>query len=300
LKQKIDAELSNVSPELPELIYRGIIDGQGLRVAMHDYTNEIYHCRHSSILEAGMERKMFVKIAFVSTFFFLVTGPLYAENGAQEHFQQGLSYQKKGMSDEAIKEYKAAISLEPKNADAYYNIGFLYARQNQYAEAADAFRHVVEINPNDGEAHYQLAVVYLASEKYADAIQEYDKAKELNFAGNSAFGDMIEGFRYKQFDLEYAPVLDKKNKTVILKIKGNPQGDKGLIQDVVRSLESFENVAEKGMFEEINVEFIKKDKPGVWLEKWTVRGNNTSAAYMITFTLTPTGGTDYVISQIKE
>lgn len=106
----------------------------------------------------------------------------------------------------------------------------------------------------------------------------------------------MEGFRYREYDFLYHPLLDKNNKEVIIKIKGNPQGNDILFRDVIQSLEPLEYIADKGIFREIDIEFIRWQGDDTWFEEWTVRKENVGNKYMIEFIRNSTiGGTGVII-----
>ncbi len=61
-----------------------------------------------------------------------------------------------GGVDLAIKDFRKAIELNPKNADAWLWLGVALRRSNQPAEAQKAFAKSLEINPNRVWARQQL------------------------------------------------------------------------------------------------------------------------------------------------
>ncbi len=61
-----------------------------------------------------------------------------------------------GGVDLAVKDFRKAIELNPKNADAWLWLGVALRRSNQPAEAQKAFAKSLEINPNRVWARQQL------------------------------------------------------------------------------------------------------------------------------------------------
>ena len=55
-----------------------------------------------------------------------------------------------------IKDFRKAIELNPKNADAWLWLGVALRRSNQAAEAQKAFERSLELNPNRVWAKQQL------------------------------------------------------------------------------------------------------------------------------------------------
>jgi tetratricopeptide (TPR) repeat protein len=64
-----------------------------------------------------------------------------------------------GGLDLAVKDFRKAIDLNPKNADAWLWLGIALRRSNQNAEAQKAFAQSLEINPNRVWAKQQLEKV---------------------------------------------------------------------------------------------------------------------------------------------
>ena len=61
-----------------------------------------------------------------------------------------------GGPDNAIKDYQRAISLDPKNADAYLWMGVALAKQNQNKQARDAFAKALQLEPDRRWTKQQL------------------------------------------------------------------------------------------------------------------------------------------------
>ncbi|MGQ3683605.1 MAG: tetratricopeptide repeat protein [Candidatus Loosdrechtia sp.] len=53
--------------------------------------------------------------------------------------ERGIEYGKRGMYDEAIKEFQKVAALEPNTPNVYYNLGLAYRKKGMKAEAEKAF-----------------------------------------------------------------------------------------------------------------------------------------------------------------
>jgi tetratricopeptide (TPR) repeat protein len=62
-----------------------------------------------------------------------------------------------GGPDNAIKDYKQAIALDPRNAEAYLWLGVAYAKQHQTREAREAFTKSIQLDPERLWTKEQLA-----------------------------------------------------------------------------------------------------------------------------------------------
>ena len=79
----------------------------------------------------------------------------------------------------AIKNYVAAINLNPEYPEAYFNLGAAYYKQGLQKKAEEAFLKTIELQPEYGRAHYSLGFVYLEQKKYYLARKHADKASEF-------------------------------------------------------------------------------------------------------------------------
>ncbi len=71
---------------------------------------------------------------------------------ATPHINLGMVLAKSGRFDESLSAFQAVLP----EADAYYNLGLMFRGQQMYPEAADAFREVLTLNPQFTAAKTQL------------------------------------------------------------------------------------------------------------------------------------------------
>ncbi len=107
-------------------------------------------------------------------------GAHYAQNGnlqkAEECFKQALSnpayispsyafynlgrvYEKKGLPEDALRQYQQAVRLEPNYGAAYYRMGMILENLQRIDEARDALGNAVRLNPNILEAHLRYGIL---------------------------------------------------------------------------------------------------------------------------------------------
>jgi len=67
----------------------------------------------------------------------------------------------------------AALKLDPKNADAYFQLGSLYARSNLLDKALVHLQNAVELSPNSARFHWGLGVAYSLQGQQEDALTEF-------------------------------------------------------------------------------------------------------------------------------
>lgn len=99
---------------------------------------------------------------------------------ANAHKGLGIAYLEKGMLDEAIVELKKAVAIDPKRADAHNNLGMAYWARGLSDKAISEYMEALAIEPNFVEAHYNLAVGYGAAGCIDDEISHYKKALAIN------------------------------------------------------------------------------------------------------------------------
>ena len=99
---------------------------------------------------------------------------------AAKHSYRGLAYYRQGKLDEAIAEYKKALTINPDDAKTHGNLGVAYGEQGKYDLEIASFQKVIAINPDDAEAHYNLGVVYDMQGKSEKAIESFQKAISIN------------------------------------------------------------------------------------------------------------------------
>ncbi len=213
---------------------------------------------------------------------------------ARQHFSQAEQLNALGRADEAIGEYRQAVSLDPSYVNAWFNLGNLYAAKREWQTAAESYNRVVELNPDDGEAHFSLAAAYGALRRPSDALRHYDRSQALGVHGDPALGELLEPYRQKRVLLNYAPVSDPA-KTIPLTIQGNSLGNELLRTDVLRNLELVDDGLKNGVLKVINVQFDAWENDDTWWERWVLGEGASSRSYRVRFIRSPGGGTDIQI-----
>jgi protein O-mannosyl-transferase len=102
--------------------------------------------------------------------------PHHALELAIVHSSLGEAFARKGEEAEAASEFRKAITLQPKYADAHYNLGVLFSAAADYDSAIDEWRTALEIRPDDAEARTSMANALLQKGALRDAIAQYTAA----------------------------------------------------------------------------------------------------------------------------
>lgn len=111
------------------------------------------------------------------------------------HYNLANTYFNNGMTNEAVKEMKTAISIKPDYASAYNTLGFFYFSANEYVLVEDNFRKTIEIKPKMAEAYNNIAMVLIKKGNKEEAIALFKKAIEIKPDYESAINNLanLEG-----------------------------------------------------------------------------------------------------------
>ena len=109
-----------------------------------------------------------------------VGSPLLEGAGAPAavHTCMGMVYGQQGRWDEAVQQYRQALTLQPDDALVLFNLAILLARQDDTKAALECLEKVVTHEPEWAEAHYTLGTVLLRQERYQEATKAFDRALE--------------------------------------------------------------------------------------------------------------------------
>src|SRR5256885_1186438 len=98
---------------------------------------------------------------------------------SDEHNSRGIELADRGWLDEAIKEFRKAIELDPSSAHAHDNLATVYSEKKLYAQALEEYLTALKLEPESPTAHYNLAC-FLATHAHDMAIEQYKEAIDLD------------------------------------------------------------------------------------------------------------------------
>jgi tetratricopeptide (TPR) repeat protein len=98
---------------------------------------------------------------------------------ATVHFDLGYVYTALNRVEDAVSEYKKAVTLDPKMGAAYLNLG-LALLPNSPTEAVDPLQHAADLMPGQARPKFLLATALERSGKLGDAITQYQAAEKLD------------------------------------------------------------------------------------------------------------------------
>lgn len=105
------------------------------------------------------------------------------ERTAREHFERGdkLAWLQRRKAD-ALKEYSAALELDPTMAEAHWRIGQVYfhARKRDLAAALAEFEETVHLAPEWNEGYFCCAITLMDLDRSEEALAAFLQAMRLN------------------------------------------------------------------------------------------------------------------------
>ncbi len=106
--------------------------------------------------------------------------PTYIQLGNRIRRLEKFGLMNSGESQNTIKYYQKAISLNPELPSALSNLAFYYIETNRVNEAMELMNKLLEINPDNAETHFTLGYIYRYTGISDKAIKEMEFAISLD------------------------------------------------------------------------------------------------------------------------
>lgn len=111
----------------------------------------------------------------------------------EEHLNLGVTYEKQGELEDALKEYKEASRKLPV---AYLYLGNVYFQKNDYDEAERHYKKAIKKDPANADAYNNLAWLYYTKRMRLDEAERLAlKAQEINPSKKEIYLDTLEKIR---------------------------------------------------------------------------------------------------------
>jgi membrane associated rhomboid family serine protease/Flp pilus assembly protein TadD len=98
---------------------------------------------------------------------------------AEVHFIRANVLARSNQPEEAEKEFRRVLELQPKQARAWDALGRLYVRQNRWPDAAQAFTKATDLAPGDASSWYDLGLTLQRLNRPDEAIPALKHAAQL-------------------------------------------------------------------------------------------------------------------------
>ncbi len=99
---------------------------------------------------------------------------------APSHIKMGLLFVNYNLMQDAIAEFRTAISISPDQIDAYNNLGLAYIKALDYASAVKVLKKALLIQPGYADVHHNLGMAYYYENQFHKAIEDIQKALRIN------------------------------------------------------------------------------------------------------------------------
>jgi Flp pilus assembly protein TadD len=101
------------------------------------------------------------------------------ENNYVIHDCYGAVLADRGRSEEAARQFQAAIRARPRDEVAYYNLGVLLAKQKKYDAAVAMYQQALAIKPDYYEVQNNLGILLAEQGRLLEALTHLDRAVQL-------------------------------------------------------------------------------------------------------------------------
>ncbi len=111
----------------------------------------------------------------------------------QKHAARGGEFLQNKQYPQAEAEYRAALQLDPNNADLHLNLGIVLSNENDQAGSIAEYREAIRLDPNNDQAHINLGNRLRFKGDTDGALTEYREAVRLspnNEDAHTALGDV--------------------------------------------------------------------------------------------------------------
>ena len=235
------------------------------------------------------------------------------EVAKRRYLESGQRYFDKGQYPEAAIQYRKALQMDPRYADAYYHLGKTDLKLRQWQDAYKAFNQMVLIDPSNVSAHTELFSLYLSGHQYTEAQQEADTLVSLDpksaypyelvggvAVARARYQDALEAFN-KARDLSRGSASSQLNVALVqIALMQYAEAEKTLhlaLEKDERFAPGYLNLANLYRVEQKNSEAIQTLRSG--LQK--IRDSQDLAAQLasVLFATGDAAGAEQVISQMK-
>jgi tetratricopeptide (TPR) repeat protein len=102
-----------------------------------------------------------------------------AVSPADFHRRRGLFHFRQRDLQTALAEFRAAVELNPNDAESHDYIGVILGESGMFAQAMPEFNRAIELNPRSADSHYHLGLALARSGQETAALVEYETSLRL-------------------------------------------------------------------------------------------------------------------------
>jgi len=148
--------------------------------------------------------------------------PVMKDNLALVYNTMGLVELKRKKISPAISQFRKAVEMNPKLAEARMNLAALSLNNRDYKTAEENFRAVLQMQPKNYEAVIGLGVALRGNKKIDEAEAQYNAAQKLDSSNPSSYFNL--GLLYQDYKGGDKPMLQKAQeyyRQFLSKVNGN-------------------------------------------------------------------------------
>ncbi len=105
--------------------------------------------------------------------------PKNSDKDAQYQYEKGVVALNYGLTDEAIRYGKLALSIDPNHYGGHSLLGGAYYKQGNYADSIAEYARAAELKPDLAEAHFNLGLACFEAGDLARAEEELKRANAI-------------------------------------------------------------------------------------------------------------------------
>jgi Flp pilus assembly protein TadD len=98
----------------------------------------------------------------------------------QVHSNLGLAYASMGDKEKALQHYRAAVEINPHDAEAYINLGSFWLHEKNFEESLKQSLWALEIKQDSEKAHNNIGVALLHQGNREEAVKHFREALRIN------------------------------------------------------------------------------------------------------------------------
>ncbi|XP_006152426.2 tetratricopeptide repeat protein 6 [Tupaia chinensis] len=151
---------------------------------------------------------------------------------------RGVIHEFMGQKQNAMKDYQAAISLNPKYSLAYFNAGNIYFHHRQFSQASDFFSKALMFDPENEFALMNRAIANTILKKYEEAKEDFAcvikscPSWAAVYFNRAHFYCCLKQYELAEEDLSKALSL-KPDDAVAYNLRAEVRGKIGLIEEAI-------------------------------------------------------------------
>ena len=94
------------------------------------------------------------------------------EQRSRSRIRMAESHLRTGALELAIRQYRAAVELTPRNPEIYFGLGEAYRLKGRFEDAEQTFKTALKLDPEHQDVRLNLSALYLQEERWEEAIAE--------------------------------------------------------------------------------------------------------------------------------